>query len=51
MILWSILSEAFQALCRRLQAIVPDVRLSAGHSHNDVFPFRTMLRTRKRLKM
>lgn len=38
--LWAVLSKAFQTVLRTLQANTPDVRMTAGHSHNDVFPFR-----------
>jgi hypothetical protein len=38
--IWSILSEAFQTILRTLQTTVPGTRMTAGHSHNDVFPFR-----------
>ena len=38
--LWAVLSEAFQTVLCTLQANTPDVRMRAGHSHNDVFPFR-----------
>jgi hypothetical protein len=37
---WSILSEAFQTILHTLQATMPEVRMAAGYSHNDVFPFR-----------
>jgi len=40
MTLWSIISEAFQTILHTLLATMPEVRMTAGHSHNDVFPFR-----------
>jgi len=38
--IWSILSDAFGAILRFLQATMPEARMTAGHSHNEVFPFR-----------
>jgi hypothetical protein len=38
--LWAILSEAFQTILNTLQASIPEARMTAGHGHNDVFPFR-----------
>jgi hypothetical protein len=38
--LWLILSEAFQTILDALRATMPEVRMMAGHSHNDWFPFR-----------
>jgi hypothetical protein len=38
--IWSILSEAFGVILRSLQATLPEARMTAGHSHNEAFPFR-----------
>jgi hypothetical protein len=38
--IWSILSDAFGSILRSLQATMPGARMSAGHSHNEAFPFR-----------
>jgi hypothetical protein len=38
--IWSILSDAFGAILRSLQATMPEARMTAGHSHNEAFPFR-----------
>jgi hypothetical protein len=38
--IWSILSDAFGSILRSLQATMPGTRMSAGHSHNEAFPFR-----------
>ncbi len=38
--IWSILSDAFGSILRSLQATMPGARMTAGHSHNDAFPFR-----------
>src|SRR3954447_509006 len=38
--IWSILGDAFGAVLHSLQATMPEVRMAAGHSHNEAFPFR-----------
>ena len=38
--IWSILSVAFGSILRSVQATMPGARMTAGHSHNDAFPFR-----------
>jgi hypothetical protein len=38
--IWSILSDAFGGILRSLQATMPEARMTAGHSHNEAFPFR-----------
>ena len=38
--IWSILSDAFRAILHSLQATMPEARMTAGHSHNEAFPFR-----------
>jgi hypothetical protein len=38
--IWSILSDAFRAILRSLQATMPEARMTAGHSHDKAFPFR-----------
>jgi hypothetical protein len=38
--IWSILSDVFGGILRSLQATMPEARMTAGHSHNEAFPFR-----------
>jgi hypothetical protein len=39
-VIWSIVSDAFGSILHSLQATMPGARMTAGHSHNQVFPFR-----------
>jgi hypothetical protein len=38
--IWSVLSEAFGAILRPIQATVSEVTMATDHSHNAAFPFR-----------
>ena len=39
-VMWSILSDAFGGILHSVRATMPEATMTAGHSHNEAFPFR-----------